>query len=249
MSALHLDNLTLGYDRHPAVHHLDGEIAAGTLLAVVGPNGAGKSTLLRGLAGLIAPLDGAIHREGDRCAVAYLPQSTEIDRSFPISVFDLASSGIWPATGWFGGVRSDGTQRVIEALAAVGLSGFENRWIGTLSGGQMQRLMFARVMLQDARILLLDEPFNALDARTTADLLAIIHFWHGEGRTVIAALHDMALVREHFPHTLLLARSAVAWDRTAIVLTEPNLARARLMCEAFDDSADPCIASAPPRAA
>jgi len=249
MSSIRLDNLTLGYDRHPAVHHLSGDIAAGTLLAIVGPNGAGKSTLLRGLAGLMTPLGGAIHRDGELRELAYLPQSAEIDRSFPISVFDLASSGLWHSTGLFGGLGAARTQRVVDVLAAVGLSGFENRWIGTLSGGQMQRLLFARVMLQDARILLLDEPFNALDARTTIDLLALIRRWHGEGRTVIAALHDMHIVREHFPQTLLMARSAVAWDQTASVLTPDNLAQARSMCEAFDDAAGPCVDVAPPRAA
>lgn len=250
MALLQLRDLTLGYDRHPAVHHLDGDIAAGTLLAVVGPNGAGKSTLLRGLAGLLTPLGGAIHRDGEGVRdLAYLPQSAEIDRSFPISVFDLASSGLWRTTGLFGGLRAADTRRVAKALAAVGLSGFENRWIGTLSGGQMQRLLFARVMLQDARILLLDEPFNALDASTTADLVGVIRRWHGEGRTVIAALHDMPIVREHFPQTLLLARSAVAWGATASALTAENLAQARRMCEAFDDAAAPCVDTAPPRAA
>lgn len=249
MASLRLDNLTLGYDRHPAVHHLTGEIAAGTLLAIVGPNGAGKSTLLRGLAGLLTPLGGAIRRDGDVHDLAYLPQSAEIDRSFPISVFDLVSSGLWRSTGLFGGLGKAKSQRVAAALAAVGLSGFENRWIGTLSGGQMQRLLFARVMLQDAHILLLDEPFNALDARTTSDLLTMIRRWHGEGRTVVAALHDMQIVREHFPYTMLLARSAVAWDRTPVALTAENLAEARSMCEAFDDAAGPCVDTAPPRAA
>lgn len=249
MSLLRLDDLTLGYDRHPAVHHLSGEIAAGTLLAIVGPNGAGKSTLLRGLAGLMIPLGGAIHRDGDLRDLAYLPQSAEIDRSFPISVFDLVSSGLWRSTGLFGGLGAARTQRVNDALTAVGLSGFENRWIGTLSGGQVQRLLFARVMLQDARILLLDEPFNALDARTTSDLLAVIRRWHAEGRTVIAALHDMQIVRENFPQTLLLARNAVAWDRTSLALTADNLAQARHMCEAFDDAAAPCVDTAASRAA
>ncbi len=103
--------------------------------------------------------------------------------------------------------------RITQALAAVGLNGFENRSIGTLSGGQMQRMLFARVLLQDARLIVLDEPFNAIDARTSADLLALVKRWHGEGRTVLAALHDMELVRDHFPETLLLARGPVAWGR------------------------------------
>ena len=130
--------------------------------------------------------------------------------------------------------------KITQALAAVGLNGFENRSIGTLSGGQMQRMLFARVLLQDARLIVLDEPFNAIDAKTSADLLALVQRWHGEGRTVLAALHDMELVRNHFPETLLLARGPVAWGLTAQVLTAENLTEARRMCEAFDDSAAAC---------
>ncbi len=100
----------------------------------------------------------------------------------------------------------DARDKIAQALAAVGLNGFENRTIGTLSGGQMQRMLFARVLLQDARLIVLDEPFNAIDAKTSADLLALVQRWHAEKRTVLAALHDMDLVRAHFPETLLLAR-------------------------------------------
>ena len=123
--------------------------------------------------------------------------------------------------------------KIAGALAAVGLTGFENRSIGTLSGGQMQRTLFARVLLQDARLIVLDEPFNAVDAKTSADLLALVQRWHAEKRTVLAALHDMELVRANFPETLLLARGPVAWGPTADVLTADNLLAARRMCEAF----------------
>ena len=112
----------------------------------------------------------------------------------------------------------------------------------------MQRMLFARVLLQDARIIVLDEPFNAIDAKTSADLVALVRHWHDEGRTVLAALHDMEMVRANFPETLLLARSKVAWGKTADVLTAENLLAARHMCEAFDDSAAPCIET-PSRAA
>jgi len=138
---------------------------------------------------------------------------------------------------------------VAAAIAAVGLTGFERRPIGTLSGGQMQRLLFARVMLQDARLIVLDEPFNAIDAKTCADLLALVKRWHGEGRTVLAALHDLEMVRAHFPDTLLLARGPVAWGPTAHVLTPDNLLVAMRMCEAFDDAAAACAVDAPSRAA
>jgi zinc/manganese transport system ATP-binding protein len=244
-------DVTLGYDRHPAVHHLNGEVAQGALLAVVGPNGAGKSTLFRGLAGILKPLAGSIDLGGlDIRDIAYLPQSVDIDRTFPISVFDLVGTGLWRTTGFFGGMGKPARDKITQALAAVGLNGFENRPIGTLSGGQMQRMLFARVLLQDARLIVLDEPFNAIDAKTSADLLALVRRWHGEGRTVLAALHDMDLVRSHFPETLLLARGPVAWGATAQVLTVENLTEARRMCEAFDDTAAACAVDIrPPRAA
>jgi len=244
MSAqLQFRNVTLGYDRHPAVHHLAGEVAKGTLLAVVGPNGAGKSTLFRGIVGLLKPLSGTIERGGLGIRdIAFLPQSADIDRSFPLSVFDFVAMGLWHDAGAFGGIRARRRERVQQALAAVGLTGFERRAIGTLSGGQMQRMLFARLMLQDARLIVLDEPFNAVDAKTSADLLHLVEHWHAEGRTVLAALHDMDLVRNHFPQTLLLARGAVAWGDTAQVLTPDNLIAARQMCEAFDDEAAACAA-------
>jgi len=234
-------DVTLGYDRHPAVHHLDGEVAPGTLLAVVGPNGAGKSTLFRGIVGILKPLSGAIVTGGlDIHDIAYLPQTVDIDRSFPISVYDFVGTGLWRKVGFFGGMGKGARERIAHALSAVGLNGFENRAIGTLSGGQMQRMLFARVLLQDCRLIVLDEPFNAIDAKTSADLLDLVRRWHAEQRTVLAALHDMDLVRANFPETLLLARTPVAWGPTAEVLTAENLGEARRMCEAFDDAAGAC---------
>jgi zinc/manganese transport system ATP-binding protein len=247
---IRFDNVTLGYDRHPAVHHLNGEVAPGALLAVIGPNGAGKSTLLRGLAGILKPLAGSIHLGGlDIRDIAYLPQTADIDRSFPISVFDFVGSGLWRSTGFFGGIGKAAREKILAAIAAVGLNGFENRSIGTLSGGQMQRMLFARVLLQDTRLIVLDEPFNAIDAKTSADLVALVRRWHGEGRTVLAALHDLDMVRASFPDTLLLARGPVAWGPTAETLTPENLLVAMRMCEAFDDRAAACADDVPSRAA
>lgn len=239
--ALAFKNLTLGYDRHPAVHHLSGDIAEGALLAVVGPNGAGKSTLLKGIAGAIRPLGGAIARNGfSPHQIAYLPQIAEIDRSFPISVYDLVAMGLWRRAGLTGGIGGADRQRLADAIDAVGLRGFENRAIGTLSGGQMQRALFARLLLQDARVVLLDEPFASLDAKTVADLIELVRRWHSEKRTVIAVLHDFELVRAHFPESLLLAREPVAWGTTAETLSPENLLRARRMSEAFDERAGIC---------
>jgi zinc/manganese transport system ATP-binding protein len=229
------------------VHHLSGDVAPGALVAVVGPNGAGKSTLFRGIVGILKPLAGSIELGGlDVRDIAYLPQSVDIDRSFPISVFDFVATGLWRRTGLFGGIGRQQQIKVLGALAAVGLNGFERRTIGTLSGGQMQRMLFARVLLQDARVIVLDEPFNAIDAKTSTDLLELVKHWHTEQRTVLAALHDMDLVRANFPETVLLAREPVAWGATAQVLTQENLLTARRMCEAFDDSAAPCAADGLP---
>ena len=248
---LQFRDVTLGYDRHPAVHHLNGEVATGALLAVIGPNGAGKSTLFRGIAGILKPLAGSIVTgDLDIRDIAYLPQTVDIDRSFPISVYDFVGTGLWRSIGFFGGMGKAARDKIAQALAAVGLNGFENRPIGTLSGGQMQRMLFARVLLQDARLIVLDEPFNAIDAKTSADLLALVRRWHAEKRTVLAALHDMDLVHANFPETLLLARGPVAWGATAQVLTSENLLEARRMCEAFDDGAAACaVDDMPSRAA
>ncbi|APF38347.1 MULTISPECIES: zinc ABC transporter ATP-binding protein AztA [Chelatococcus] len=247
--AIRFENLTLGYDRHPAVHHLDGALASGSLTAVVGPNGAGKSTLLKGIVGALPPLSGHIRLSlgrprGAKARIAYLPQAADIDRSFPITVYDLVCVGLWSRAGLFGSIGRKDRVQIEEALAAVGLTGFEKRTIGTLSGGQMQRALFARLLLQDADIILLDEPFTAIDARTTADLLALVRRWHDEGRTVVAVLHDMEMVRQAFPRTLLLAREPVAWGETDEVLTAENLLRARRLVEAFDTHAPVCARDA-----
>jgi zinc/manganese transport system ATP-binding protein len=240
-AALAFHDLTLGYDRHPAVHHLDGTIESGALVAVFGPNGAGKSTLFKGIVGLIPPLAGRIERNGLKVRdIAYLPQIADIDRTFPINVFDMVAMGLWRHAGLLGGIGRRERHRVEDAISAVGLRGFENRPISSLSGGQMQRTLFARLLLQDARLILLDEPFTAIDAKTTADLLAIVARWHGEQRTVLAALHDLDMVKANFPEALLLAREPVAWGRTGEVLTPENLLKARRMCEAFDTSAAEC---------
>jgi zinc/manganese transport system ATP-binding protein len=244
-AALCFQDLTLGYDRHPAVHHLDGTVARGALLAVCGPNGGGKSTLFKGIVGLLLPLAGRI--DVNDCSprdIAYLPQIADIDRSFPINVYDMVAMGLWRRAGLFGGIGAKERERIHETIAAVGLRGFEERPISSLSGGQMQRTLFARLLLQDAGVILLDEPFNAIDAKTVADLLEIVRRWHREQRTILVALHDFDLIRANFPEALLLAREPVAWGRTPEVLTPENLLKARRMCEAFDTDAAECVQAA-----
>lgn len=240
--SIRLDNLTLGYDRRPAVHHLTGVIAPGATLAVCGPNGAGKSTLLKGLAGLMAPIGGRILREGLSLRdIAYLPQAAEIDHAFPIDVADFVATGAMRRIGLFGRVDGAERRRVEAAIAAVGLEGFEDRQLGTLSGGQMQRALFARILVEDGAAILLDEPFGAIDFSTIDDLLKIIARWRDEGRTVVAVLHELELVRRAFPQTLLLAREPIFWGDTREALSERHLAEAHKMVEAFDRTAQECL--------
>jgi zinc/manganese transport system ATP-binding protein len=235
------NNLTLGYDRHPAVHHLTGELERGTLLAVVGPNGAGKSTLLKGIVGELKPLSGSIDLNGlSKRDIAYLPQVVEIDRSFPISVFDCVAMGLWRKIGASGGIGARVRGEVIWALETVGLAELADRSVGSLSGGQFQRMLFARLLLQDAALILLDEPFRAVDTKTVEDLISLVWRWHREGRTVLAALHDIEQVRAHFPQTLLLAREVVAWGQTPNVVTPAYLTKSRQLTEDFDAHAHVC---------
>ncbi|MCX5571881.1 metal ABC transporter ATP-binding protein [Kaistia nematophila] len=239
--SIRLDNLTLSYRRHPAVHHVSGTFEPGSFTAIFGPNGAGKSTLLKGIVGLIKPDSGRISLEGvGRNDIGYLPQQSALDRSFPMRVLDVAAMGLWRKAGIFSSIGRKQLGAVEAALAAVGLTGFEDRIIGTLSGGQFQRALFARLLLQDTKLILLDEPFTAIDARTCEDLLALISGWHADGRTVVTVLHDIDLVRERIPETLLLAREMVAWGPTTEVMTDANLARARHLHEAFEDNAELC---------
>ncbi|UFN49604.1 metal ABC transporter ATP-binding protein [Roseomonas sp. OT10] len=233
-----LSDVTVTHGRRPAVHHVSGRFAPGSLTALVGPNGAGKTTLLRAIAGLHAPSEGRV--TAPRGRIALLPQGAALDRSFPIACLDVVMLGHWSRLGAFRGATAADREAALAALSAVGLEGFGKRPVSALSAGQFQRLLFARLLVQDAPVILLDEPFNAVDARTAADLLRLVRRWHGEGRTVLAVLHDLELVRQEFPDCLLLAREAIAWGPTAEVLCAENRLRARMMAEAWDADAEGC---------
>ena len=241
MASITLHDLTLGYDGHPAVHHLSGAFEPGSMTAVVGPNGSGKSTLLKGITGILRPLGGRIERGTLKISqIAYLPQQAEIDRSFPMTVLDLVALGLWHRLGMFGGMKKELWEQAGQALASVGLEGFERRAIGELSAGQFQRVLFARLLLQDCPVILLDEPFTAIDTRTTADLIDVVQHWHAENRTIIAVLHNFDQVRSYFPKTLMIAREPIGWGNTTDILTPENLQLARQMSEAWDESAAAC---------
>jgi zinc/manganese transport system ATP-binding protein len=241
--SIKLNNLTLAYERHPAVHHITTTIGKGEWLAIVGPNGAGKSTLLNAMAGLTNIHEGSI--EG-LCpnTVAYLPQQAQLDNSFPVTVFELVVMGLWAKLGFSKSLSKSHHKQCADAIAVVGLQGFEHRMINTLSGGQLQRCLFARVLLQDQPVILLDEPFNAIDLKTLTDLTQVIKQWHQNNRTVIMVTHDLDYVQQHCPQTLLLARECIGHGTTKDILTKENLKKARQLSEAFDERAHLCMQGA-----
>jgi zinc/manganese transport system ATP-binding protein len=234
MASLRVSGLSLGYAGEAIVRGLDGAFAEGEATAVVGPNGSGKSTLIKALAGLIAPMAGKVVLEGaGRRDIAYLAQDGGVDRDFPVSVEDLVALGFERRLGLFGGLGADERRRLSAALAAVGLSGLARRPIGALSGGQFQRALFARVMAQDAPVILLDEPFTGLDAHTTATLGEIVRRWSAEGRTVLVALHDIDIARRLCGQALVFAREVVAWGPSAEALGPEVIERARVLAEGW----------------
>jgi zinc/manganese transport system ATP-binding protein len=225
--AITVTNIRVAYGRQIALDGGSGVFGAGSLTAVVGPNGAGKSSLLKALAG-VQPL-----RSGDITYsqpvgghFAYLPQQSELDRDYPITVAELVALGAWRNIGAFRPLSENLVHSIEGAIAQVGLEGFADRLIAELSAGQFRRALFARLIVQDASLILLDEPFAAVDENTTAELIRLIESWHGEQRTIIAVLHDLDQVRAYFPSTLLLARRCIAWADTEMALSAENLAAA-----------------------
>lgn len=228
---IELEHVSLGWRDKVALRDMSGQFLAGGLYALVGPNGAGKSTLLKGLMGEIAPVQGQIRLNLDASTeLAFLPQQADIDRSFPITVYDVVAMGAWSRIGAWRGMNAKEHARTQQALETVGLAGFSARSINTLSGGQFQRVLFARLLVQDASVILLDEPFSAVDTDTTQDLLALVLDWHAQGRTVIAVLHELDMVRRHFPTSVLLGGQLVAWGESETVLSPENLHLARHLC-------------------
>jgi len=239
--AITLADLTIAYERHPAIHHLTGCFDEGSLTAIVGPNGAGKSSLVRAIAGLQAPSSGHIDLHGRKAHdIAYLPQLAAIDETFPISVRDSVLFGHWRRVGAFGTMTNSMVVEAEETLGRVGLAGFADRAFGSLSAGQRQRALFARLIVADCPIILLDEPFSAIDERTVEALMRLILGWHQEGRTILAVLHSIDLVQRHFPRTLLLAREAIAWGPTGEALTVENLRRSGALNAAWVADSELC---------
>jgi len=224
---INIIDLSVNYKESLALDKVSIRIGKGELIAVVGANGAGKSTLLKSIMQQLKPSSGSIDLGKLTLKnLAYLPQSHQIDRQFPITVREFISAGAWQRIS-FWRVFGRAEQLLLEkALDQVNLKGVEDRQISTLSGGQFQRMLFARMLMQDAEILLLDEPFNAIDAQTTMDLMDVIHHCQNKGKTIITVIHDLALVERFFPNVMLLATQLIASGKTKSVMTGENLSKA-----------------------
>lgn len=224
MIALH--SLTFGYPGQP-LGTLDGCFDSGSLTAIVGANGSGKSTLLKTLAGLLPALAGHFcMAPGERRPLGYLPQLSEFDRQFPLSVSDLVLMGCVPHCGLFGRISGQWRKHAQEALDTVGMADAAHAPIGTLSGGQLQRVLFARLLVMQSPVILLDEPFTGIDEHTTQLLLATIRHLHQQGRTILAVLHDLEQVRAHFPQVLMLHPAGHRWGDCRSILAESHTADA-----------------------
>ncbi|MBI1273947.1 MAG: ATP-binding cassette domain-containing protein [Alphaproteobacteria bacterium] len=214
-AAITINNLAVHYGKHVALHDIHAVFEAGSLTAMAGPNGAGKSTLLKTIAGIVRPKRGSVTiNPALESSIAYMPQLTSIQRDFPISVLKATCTGFWPRIGNTGAITRAMQQQALTALADVGLADYAERQIDCLSGGQFQRLLFARLIIQDPRLILLDEPFTAVDAGTTARLIRIMLQWHQEGRTIICVLHDLLLIRKYFPESFVLAGKCLGRGHT-----------------------------------
>lgn len=220
---IRLQEVTVRYGSRTALDRVTANLSCGSHTAVLGPNGAGKSTLLRAILGWM-PLSGGEIRIGDSHPhhalprLAYLPQRLEVDWDFPITVREVVEQGRYPALGQFRLFTRADHQRVDNAINEMGLAGFAGRQIRALSGGQQQRVFLARALAQGADIFLLDEPFSSLDPAASEELGARLVSWQGQGRTVIAVLHDMDLAKRVFPSAVLLNTRLVAMGPTREVL-------------------------------
>lgn len=218
---INLKQLSIGYHGQAVIGPLDGVFATGSLTAVIGANGTGKSTLLKTLAGLLPPIEGAVSFTAKtKPTVAYLPQQSELDRQFPLHVYEVVAMGCWPASGLLRRLDKAADKRIRAALERVGLDTMATNAIETLSGGQFQRMLFARLLVQQAPLILLDEPFTGIDSPTCALLMDVINQLHADGHTMMVVLHDDGLVARRFPNTLCLSHSRTRWGATAEVMGE-----------------------------
>ncbi|MCH2078193.1 MAG: metal ABC transporter ATP-binding protein [Rhodobacteraceae bacterium] len=229
---LEIRNLALGYPGLTLFRGLSLDIAAGSTTAVLGANGSGKSTFVKMLLGITAPLAGRMSwPNGAPREIGHLAQLTEFDRRFPIRVWDLATMGAWKRLGLRRRLDAQMKSQVQAALETTGIADIAYMPLHELSGGQLQRALFARVIMQDAPLILLDEPFAAVDQQTEAHLLTLIDRWRDEGRAVVLVVHDLSSVLDHCSHALLLGNGEATFGEVETVLTPERLVAQNYLSE------------------
>lgn len=219
-----LNQLCVSYGNVCALKSVSGHFSPGSLTAIVGPNGGGKSTLVKAILQNVKASRRSISFKNLSVRnIAYMPQRNQLDQSFPITVKEVAAMGLIQKYPRLNAFHKHDLDLIQDALTRVGLSQHSARLIDNLSGGQFQRLLFARILLQNQPLIILDEPFSFIDLKTKELLLELIQDWHKRGKTIIIVLHELDLVEKYFPQTLLLARSVIQWGPTKKVLTEENI--------------------------
>lgn len=226
--AIEVHDLSVAYRDQPVLWDVDMQVRRGCLSALVGPNGAGKSTLLKSLMGLIRPAAGTVRLLGSnldevRRRISYVPQRGNVDWTFPVTVRDVVLMGRYPHLGWFRRPGSKDRRLAMEALDRVGMSAYADRQISQLSGGQQQRAFLARALAQDGDLLLMDEPFQGVDARTEKAIIGLLRELRTSGRTVLVVHHDLQTIPDYFDCVSLLNVRMVAEGLVDEVFTEENL--------------------------
>lgn len=228
--ALRVDGLTVAYGGDPVLWDVSLELPEGCIMGVVGPNGAGKTTMLLAALGLLPPLAGRVEVHGQtldamRDRVAYVPQRRSVDWDFPASVMDVVLMGTYGRLGWFRRPRAKQRDEARHALELVELGDLGDRQISELSGGQQQRVFLARAFVQKADLLLMDEPFAGVDAKTERSIVRLLHGLRDEGKTLLVVHHDLATVGEYFDQVALLNRKLVACGPVGETFTDAHIER------------------------
>lgn len=210
-----------------ALRNVSLNIPGGVVAGILGPNGGGKTTFIKGLLGLVPAKgevlykDQAIKKKSKN--IAYVQQKQEIDMDFPISVFQCVLMGTYPKLGLFRRPGKAEKEKALQALKVVGLENYKNYQIGELSGGQFQRVLFARILVQDADLIFLDEPFVGIDVRSEAIIIQEIKKLAEKGKTILIVHHDLNKVRAYFDQVILINKTLIASGKTEEVYTKENL--------------------------
>jgi manganese/zinc/iron transport system ATP- binding protein len=226
--AIEVNDLTVAYREQPVLWDIDLTVPAGVLMAIVGPNGAGKSTLIKAILGLVRPAAGEVLVHGrpyaeNRRLVAYVPQRGSVDWDFPTSVLDVVTMGRYGALGWLRRPGRREREQALAALAQVDMVDYAGRQISQLSGGQQQRVFLARALVQDARVYLMDEPFQGVDAKTERAIVTVLQQLRAAGDTVVVVHHALQTVPEYFDWVTLLNVRRIAVGLVSDVFTDDNL--------------------------